>query len=142
MKYLKIFEGHLDDYYRRITSRDFEVYQFGESNDFNKRVDFPIKIMNDIGSSLNKGFLFSRLYIGEHLLHAMKGISIYGMLIHGNSESIFIIQLEDEWFLVRQQVEDIDFASSGPYNESYIYYISDQVGGFLELLVDKNIIRR
>jgi hypothetical protein len=40
MKYLRVFEGFVGDYYQRITMRDFEVYQFGEDNTNNKRVDF------------------------------------------------------------------------------------------------------
>jgi len=127
MKYLKLFEGYLDEYYQKINRVDFDVYQWGEDNSLNNRVDFDRKIMTNIGSLLNNGFKFDRLYIGSNV-----------MTITGNRESILIIQLEDEWFLVRQQVEDI---MSGPYNESYNYYRCDQVEGLKKLLKDKGIIK-
>ena len=129
MKYLKLFEGYLDEYYQKITFNDFEVYQYGKDNSVNNRVDFDRKLMINLGSLFTEGFKFGTLYIGG---------SIYGMAINGNRESILIIQLEDEWFLVRQQVEDI---MSGPYNESYNYYRCDQVEGLKKLLKDKGIIK-
>jgi len=127
MKWIKLFEGYLDEYYQKINRVDFDVYQWGEDNSLNNRVDFDRKIMTNIGSLLNNGFKFDRLYIGSNV-----------MTITGNRESILIIQLEDEWFLVRQQVEDI---MSGPYNESYNYYRCDQVEGLKKLLKDKGIIK-
>jgi hypothetical protein len=137
MKWIKLFEGYLDEYYQKITFRDFEVYQYGKDNSVNNRVDFDKKIMINVGSLFTEGFKFGTLYIGSQPTRERYG-SIYGMTINGNRESILIIQLEDEWFLVRQQVEDI---MSGPYNESYNYYRCDQVEGLKKLLKDKGIIK-
>ena len=132
MKHIKLFEGYLDEYYQKITFNDFEVYQYGKDNSVNNRVDFDRKLMINLGSLFTEGFKFGTLYIGSQ-----PNGSIYGMTINGNRESILIIQLEDEWFLVRQQVEDI---MSGPY-DTYNYYRCDQVEGLKKLLKDKGIIK-
>jgi len=130
MKYLKLFEGYLDEYYQKITFRDFEVYQWGEDNSVNNRVDFDREIMTNIGSLLNKGFKFGGLYIGGDMFGRVSG-----MTINGNRESILIIQLEDEWFLVNADNNITD------NDESYNYYRCDQVEGLKKLLKDKGIIK-
>jgi hypothetical protein len=127
MKWIKLFEGYLDEYYQEITFRDFEVYQWGEDNSLNNRVDFDREIMTNIGSLLNKGFKFGGLYIGGDMFGRVSG-----MTINGNRESILIIQLEDEWFLV-----NADNNNDEPYN----YYRCDQVEGLKKLLKDKGILK-
>jgi len=130
MKWIKLFEGYLDEYYQEITFRDFEVYQWGEDNSLNNRVDFDREIMTNIGSLLNKGFKFGGLYIGGDMFGRVSG-----MTINGNRESILIIQLEDEWFLVNADNNITD------NDESYNYYRCDQVEGLKKLLKDKGIIK-
>ena len=130
MKWIKLFEGYLDEYYQKITFRDFEVYQWGEDNSLNNRVDFDREIMTNIGSLLNKGFKFGGLYIGGDMFGRVSG-----MTINGNRESILIIQLEDEWFLVNADNNTTD------NDESYNYYRCDQVEGLKKLLKDKGIIK-
>ena len=129
MKYLKLFEGYLDEYYQKITEEDFEVYQYGNDNSVNNRVDFDRKLMINLGSLFTEGFKFGTLYIG--------GGSVY-VTINGNRESILIIQLEDEWFLVRH-LQPVSLY--GPLIISYNYYRCDQVEGLKKLLKDKGIIK-
>ena len=86
--------------------------------------------MTNIGSLLNKGFKFGGLYIGGDMFGRVSG-----MTINGNRESILIIQLEDEWFLVNADNNTTD------NDESYNYYRCDQVEGLKKLLKDKGIIK-
>jgi hypothetical protein len=146
MKWMKLFEGFdTDEYYQKINRVDFDVYQWGEDNSLNNRVDFDRKIMTNIGSLLNNGFKFDMSGSAQKSLYRYIGGDdlIYVMTITGIRESILIIQLEDEWFLVRQ-VKDImsdQYNRIGIDTESYNYYRCDQVEGLKKLLKDKGIIK-
>ena len=154
MKYLKLFEGFdTDEYYQKITEEDYLTCQFGEDNSLNpgKGVDFDRKIRANIESLLNKEFNPSYTF----MRNGSRNIEVTAMTIRENEYSgtsypsqkvHIIIQLEDEWFLVREQV-DPNREMEARYHwrigkvESYNYYRCDQVEGLKKLLKDKGIIK-
>lgn len=114
--YDKIFESTQELLYKSMSEEEFYEYDLDRDN---------VKLPESI-----------RLIMNEY------GFQLYDvdkstLIIINGRKNFFIKGKIDNYYLVREEVDDI---MSSPYNESFIYYICDDIEGLKQYLKN-NIIR-
>lgn len=120
MKYLRKFNESSNEYYQKA--------EYNEWIDviYSKSVEFEQKYVDEIKKRLKTEYY----RINQPEVN-------YIEIVYDRWSNYEIGQVEDEWFYVRKEVQDI---MSGPYNESYVYYKCDQFEGLLKFLKDHGLI--
>lgn len=128
MRYLRIFEGFdKSDYYTDIDSVTYYELISDTINMTNKDIEI---ITKDIKYEWDEDI------VGR--IPGVKDIRSKVLVIFPESGSLTINKLDDDWFIVRiSSIRDVN-------NRRLIYnhYKCDHFEGLIELLIDKNIIKR
>jgi hypothetical protein len=122
-----IFEGYLDEpEYKEISRHDYLNICFHQ--DSKVTIDISKSVINRIKEKISPDtkVLLSKIFPFLKLNYVSKEISI--CLINNKANwKVFIIELEDEWFLVIDGTND--------------FFKCDGIPGLLKCLKDRNIIK-
>jgi hypothetical protein len=153
MKHIKLFEGfNQDEYYQEITAQDWNNFMISDSG--RRKIINNRKLLERIINKIDPKLVVS--WLGVNLDPKPNGriLSICDdspKKYHTNRMEVFIVPLEDEYFIVRffdrTNENWEDYPLSLPFEISYKsysgtkYYKCDQRDGLVKLLKDKGIIK-
>lgn len=140
MKWLKLFEGFSDPLYRELTEEEWSEFD-QELDRYKPFVNFPEKLFLKLrGRSNGERSRWFLTWMKEHrnrLRHGYEFSSkwtgvlwINGLKINGCFNYVTVWMLDDEWFMIRWEMED-----------ETTYYKCDQFEGLVELLKNKGVIK-
>ncbi len=125
MKYIKKYFESLsnNDYYKKITRGEFDMFFDNQDNGIIKPLSFDNQEINYIRS----------LLIGYQLInHTIRNTKDYLVTAKFKDKYIQLSKSDDEYYYVMIEIFSIQ--------NTYSFYICDQLEGIKQLLIDKEFI--